>query len=643
MAPLRNECKRCYLFLFNKNLIIHIILRKFALAGKEKFSTCYPQLINTSENVKFVFGPIFGIFFYILCISPMVSNFFTYLHVAAEIGKRISNRIISDIYTQTKNQLCIQINGDPPSTIVISCEPAENFLFIREGTARARNNSVSVLHDAVGKNITAVECRRNDRVVEIYLESSAVILCEMFGSRANILLCDRGENVSTERHPSAVIHDSFLRRKEMIGAPLELSHTKEYPWTHILLDDAAFITTVRKTEAVSIVAVVRTLLPWLGTMLAKEAVYRSRTALTASLQTVTDRELSNIRLACVEIINDLLRRENPRSSRIYVEDRAPVCFSLLPLTIFEELPFDEFSTISAGIQHFISRVRRSSHFLSSKQHLFVHLDKEEKKTATILEKITQEHRQQNRAGEYERFGKLVMANIYQLHKGQKVAVLHDPLESAEAYSITLDPALSPVQNAERYFEKAKKARGAQLESGEREQHLQRRRGVLQSLIPEVLEVNSPESLKQFFNHNSALLKEVGYLKEKEQKELPPFRIFTVDGGFQVLAGKSSENNDLLTMKYAKPDDLWFHCRGSSGSHVVLKSGSGRGEPSKKAITQAAAIAAYYSKMKNASLIPVAMTKRKFVRKPKGVPPGTVTIEREKVIFVEAQLPEEEQP
>ena len=108
----------------------------------------------------------------------------------------------------------------------------------------------------------------------------------------------------------------------------------------------------------------------------------------------------------------------------------------------------------------------------------------------------------------------------------------------------------------------------------------------------------------------------------------------------MWAGKSSQNNDLLTMKHARPNDLWFHARGSGGSHVVLKSGSGKGEISKRAIEEAASIAAYYSKMKNASTVPVAMTERKYVRKPKGAPPGTVTLEREKVLFVEPRLPEQ---
>ena len=120
---------------------------------------------------------------------------------------------------------------------------------------------------------------------------------------------------------------------------------------------------------------------------------------------------------------------------------------------------------------------------------------------------------------------------------------------------------------------------------------------------------------------------------------PPFRIFTVDGGFEVLAGKNSRNNDVLTLRNARPDDLWFHARGCSGSHVILRVASAAGVPGKRAKEQAAAIAAYYSRMRNASSVPVAMTERKYVRKPKGAPPGSVVIERERVIFAVPALPE----
>ena len=170
--------------------------------------------------------------------------------------------------------------------------------------------------------------------------------------------------------------------------------------------------------------------------------------------------------------------------------------------------------------------------------------------------------------------------------------------------------------------------------------LQRAVTQAEELLSGLESVAATDDLREFMSVHSIELEELGLGEKSAQKEQLPFRVFTVDGGFEVWAGKSSANNDLLTMKHAKPNDLWFHARGSSGSHVVLKIGSGKGEVSKKAKEQAAGIAAYYSKMKTSKLVPVAMTEKKYVRKPKGSPPGTVTIEREKVIFAEPRLPTE---
>jgi predicted ribosome quality control (RQC) complex YloA/Tae2 family protein len=321
--------------------------------------------------------------------------------------------------------------------------------------------------------------------------------------------------------------------------------------------------------------------------------------------------------------------------------RRPLCLSLIPLRGYAENRYESFPNIAAAIQRFVSTARASSAFVNEKEQIAAWLEKEEKKTTQTRVKIASELAEQDRRADYELFGKLIMAHLHELRKGLKTVMLEDTLSlnaHPSGITIPLDPSLSPVANAEKYFEKAKKAKGAFAESLERVKNLDGRLSTLRMLIGELADISSGEALREFHRSYTTHLQLLGYATAKEKENLPPFRIFTVEGGFQVLAGKSSENNDMLTTKYAKPDDLWFHCRGSSGSHVVLKVHSAHGEPSKAAIHQAASIAAYYSKMKNASSVPVAMTEKKFVRKPKGAPAGTVVLEREKVLFVEPKLP-----
>jgi predicted ribosome quality control (RQC) complex YloA/Tae2 family protein len=116
------------------------------------------------------------------------------------------------------------------------------------------------------------------------------------------------------------------------------------------------------------------------------------------------------------------------------------------------------------------------------------------------------------------------------------------------------------------------------------------------------------------------------------------RRFFIDEKWEVLVGKDSENNDILTVKVAKQNDYWFHARGSSGSHVVLRF-NGKEKPPKDIIKKTAQIAAFYSKAKNSKIVPVCYTQKKYVVKRKGMDPGQVSLLREDVVMVAPVLPE----
>jgi predicted ribosome quality control (RQC) complex YloA/Tae2 family protein len=121
--------------------------------------------------------------------------------------------------------------------------------------------------------------------------------------------------------------------------------------------------------------------------------------------------------------------------------------------------------------------------------------------------------------------------------------------------------------------------------------------------------------------------------------LKHFRIFKLNEGCEVWVGKNSMANDLLTFRYSRQYDLWFHVKSSSGSHIVLKLPDKDFNPSKNIIKAAASIAAYYSKSNNAKNVTVAYTQAKNIEKYKGAKSGSVVIKREKLIKVEPSLPD----
>ena len=113
--------------------------------------------------------------------------------------------------------------------------------------------------------------------------------------------------------------------------------------------------------------------------------------------------------------------------------------------------------------------------------------------------------------------------------------------------------------------------------------------------------------------------------------------YELDGGYQVLAGKTDVENDFLSIKFASPNDYWFHVRGMPGSHVILRIGE-KEEPTKDIIKQAAAVAAYHSKARSGGVVPVSCTRAKHVTKARGDKSGTVHIRKEIVLKVRPAVP-----
>jgi predicted ribosome quality control (RQC) complex YloA/Tae2 family protein len=125
-----------------------------------------------------------------------------------------------------------------------------------------------------------------------------------------------------------------------------------------------------------------------------------------------------------------------------------------------------------------------------------------------------------------------------------------------------------------------------------------------------------------------------------RKEVPEPDVWRYDlgGGWEALAGKTDADNDRLSLKRARANDLWFHVHGLPGSHVILQGPDGD-RPDNSLIKIAAGIAAWHSKARNAGTVSVSCTEAKHVSKPRGAKPGTVSIRREKTIKVRPGLPE----
>jgi predicted ribosome quality control (RQC) complex YloA/Tae2 family protein len=118
--------------------------------------------------------------------------------------------------------------------------------------------------------------------------------------------------------------------------------------------------------------------------------------------------------------------------------------------------------------------------------------------------------------------------------------------------------------------------------------------------------------------------------------------YELSEGWIALAGRTDADNDRLSITLAAPDDWWFHAHGLPGSHVLLRARADQ-EPSRAILKEAAAIAAYHSKARQAGIVPVAATQARYVTKPKDAKPGTVCIRKETIIKVRPAIPGDQPP
>ena len=551
----------------------------------------------------------------------MITNYYTLFHIAAELEHEFAGQTVNEIFTQHRGELVISFK-ETPAVIIAGCEPANNFLYARKTFARARRNSANLFTDVLGTVIEKIFIHPTDRQLHIRLKEKCEFIVQLFGSKANVLLLDA----------NGIITETFLKKSDAKVTGIDSLQSKSSAITSEI-----FLSTYADQP---LTTALKRVLPQFGPVLIKELLACINLDGTQTVHTFLENEISRLLDTAKRMKEELLA---PPSPRVYFDETSPVRFSIIPLHHLDNFTFQSFNSVSETIQIFRANVHHEKSVLQEKEDIVRVLEREREHAKHTLHKIAEESEKPNRAEQYESFGKLLIAHLYLLKKGETTAVVEDIISGSNALvEIPLDQHLTPAKNAERYFEKAEKSRHATEEQHHRIAELTQRQESLSLLLDQMEEISSADDLKHFAEENRSTLSQFGLKAEKSgqmrKEEQLPFRVFTVAGSFQVWAGKSGENNDLLSTRHTAKNDLWFHARGVGGSHVVLKIGTGKGEVSKQAIEQAAGIAAYYSKMKKSKLVPVTMCEGKYVRKPKGVPAGTVMVEREKTIFAEPALP-----
>ncbi len=237
--------------------------------------------------------------------------------------------------------------------------------------------------------------------------------------------------------------------------------------------------------------------------------------------------------------------------------------------------------------------------------------------------------------EYGRYGELMKSRLHEMHKGQETTTLIDYFDPAlPTLTLPLDPAKDPVRNMEDYFRKHHKYLGAQ-----------------EHLLPRIeTQEQSVAKLEKQLTQIEQGIMDPTYSPQSRKKIQPPpmtrstkvkpppaqgYRTYTSSDGIDILVGKSAKDNDHLTFKVGKPDDLWLHARGMPGSHVIVRLEKGQTIPH-ETLKDAATLTLWYSDLRKSGKGEVIYTLRKFVKKAKGQNPGAVQVTRDKSLWIECK-------
>ena len=231
------------------------------------------------------------------------------------------------------------------------------------------------------------------------------------------------------------------------------------------------------------------------------------------------------------------------------------------------------------------------------------------------------------------YGELLTANLHSLKSGTDTAAVDNYYaDPVERIAIPLDRQLTPGENAQRYYKKYQKLKAARdMAIVQREQTLSEL-NYLEGQLDNLTKCTAENELSELIEE----LKEQGYIKRdkggKKKMKLAASKPmhFVSSTGTDIYVGKNNRQNDELTLRFASPNDIWMHAKNIPGSHVIVK---GASEQDTATMTEAALLAAYYSRARGSENVAVDYTPRKYVKKPAGAKPGMVIYTTNKTAYV----------
>ncbi|WAW14242.1 Rqc2 family fibronectin-binding protein [Peptostreptococcus equinus] len=565
-------------------------------------------------------------------------------NLANELNDKLVASKIDKVYQPEKDEICLKIRaGKDNYKFVISASASNPRLYISDQYDKNNPKKAPVFCMTLRKHIQSgvidhIEQIGFERIIKIAVDSydelkektRKFLYIEIMGKHSNIILVSEKTGKIIDSIKRVPISVSRLRQV-LPGNDYELPPVQDKINPKEKIEGELFREMIVSFDGPIYKAIYMTVLG-LSPLIAREICYRIGIDQNIDSSDLTDQ---NIKAILKEI---RLIFANIELGKIYpnmiVDKKIDkiVEFSTIKLNQYEDLNEVKYPDVSSLLENYYfekdSKERMKQKSSSVKKTIQLKLERLTNK----IEKQKKELKEAKSADKYKLKGELLTAYIYLIKKGMENIEVENFYDNNKKVSIELNKNLSPSENAQKYYKKYNKLKNAREEITNMMKDNLEEKDYLENIILSIENCQNEKELKEI---KEELMRE-GYIKawkmpKKNNKPTTSYMKFMSSKGKLILVGKNNKQNDYLTLRLADNEDLWFHTKDIPGSHVLIKCAGKTVDDSE--IIQAATLAAYYSKARMSSNVPVDYTFKKYVKKPSGAKPGMVIYETNKTVYI----------
>ncbi len=531
----------------------------------------------------------------------MPRHYFTLLKICEEL-RELTGLQVAECFTQEKDTLVISFGNENIKHLFFSADTKFPCIFIRDKFSRARMNTLDLLPSIIGDYLQDAGIVEGNRLIKLTFVHTIAYAVLFGGAKSNFYVCDSENRIIDSLNETAKNRGNLFE----IPRPGSINFTESQKISKLISGPPLN----------------------LGKVYAIPFMEKFGIDHSALIDKMTGKEVERIIKAAGEFKADCLKSDD---FGIY-SDNNKLFISLIDQGNLYQ-PAGRYDSASKAVQRWYAMSRAGAEFRPEKQKLEKIIERFIKKAEGNLKAAENREISLERERKYREYGTMLLAMPNPREMPGDLIEAKD--EESNIIKIPTNSKKTIIENGEEYFRKAKNTKRESELLEERIPGIEIKLNIANTILNNLNEAGTLKDLEKVKKRISV---ELGIkMENEEQRPENKFRQFELEEGYILYVGKNAANNDELTIRFAKPNDIWLHARGSGGSHCVLR-GPGKDKPPKHVIKAAAAIAAYYSQARNAGYTPVAWTYKKYVRKPKGANTGSVTISREDVIMVEPGLP-----